>query len=404
MSDINIVDYGACGNGKIDCTEIIQLAIERCENGDRVIIPRGTFLTGAIFLKSNMTLVIEYGACLLGTKDLKKYPLMKYRFEGCEQLCHCSLINTDNKLFENITIEGGGEIDASGEYLCFAELNSNCAQRGRAVCMMNVRNLIIRNVTIRQSPSWCLHLLFCKEVIIDNVHINTQFDKNGLIYKNIINGDGIDIDSCERVKIVNTLVASQDDCISVKSGKNKEGRDLGRISKDILIENCSFQWGCGISIGSEMSGGVKNVRVIGCKFTNVLSIASIKTQRGRGGIVQDVSFQDCVHTNYDRGSFDRRQFWGVIYMNAFYKNEMEDTFLIKEVTEETPIVKDIYFRNLSIDTIKGNAIYVCGLPESPFENIRFVNIKARCEKGLEISNASHVKIDKVSIVTVKHHK
>ncbi|MDE7045101.1 MAG: hypothetical protein K2O97_08855, partial [Acetatifactor sp.] len=230
MKVYNITDYGAVPNSKKVCTKEIQKAIDLCEKGSTVYIPQGEFITGALFLKSDLTLRVD--GKLMGSGNTDDFPIMGYPYEGLDQLCYASLINTDGAPHENITIEGSGEINANGRALFKAELADAKHKRGRAVCIRNTDNVTIRGVKIRQSPAWCLHLIYCRNVLIEDVEIHTKYDENGIKYE-MHNCDGIDIDACRNVKVLNSLIASQDDCIAVKSGRDEEGRRVGIPSENI---------------------------------------------------------------------------------------------------------------------------------------------------------------------------
>ena len=153
MSIYNITDYGAVPNSGSLCTKAIQRAIDLCDSGGTVLVPAGTFITGALFLKSKMTLHLQKGAKLLASENTADFPIMGYPFEGTDQLCYASLINTDGAPHRDITIEGEGVINANGPALYSVELAENKGRRGRAVCIRNTENLTLRRVTIRQSPA-----------------------------------------------------------------------------------------------------------------------------------------------------------------------------------------------------------------------------------------------------------
>lgn len=379
------------------CTKEIQRAIDLCGKGDTVYIPEGTFITGAICLKSDMTLYLEKGARLVGSSDVKDFPIMGYPYEGLDQLCYASLINTDSAPHENITIAGEGIIDANGKALFDAEMSTESTiKRGRAVCIRNTKGVTIRGVEIRQSPAWCLHLIYCKNVLIENVKVHTKFDEQGNKY-GMHNCDGIDVDSCRDVKIINSLISSQDDCISVKSGKNREGRRAGIPSQNILIENCVFKSGFGVAVGSEMSGGVEDVFVKNCTFENVYSIASIKAIRGRGAYIRNVHYENCSLVNHSDEYGDTKWFRGAIYVDGFYGSDDFDADAPIEINEETPDVDGIYFKDISIDTTAGNAIYMCGLPELHFRNIILENVTAKGKYGIKVKNIDNLVQNNVEV-------
>lgn len=400
MSLYNIVDYGACADSGKVCTGSIQKAIDLCDRYGTVYVPKGTFISGALFLKSDITLFLEKGARLVGSGDISEYPVMGYPFEGRDQLCYASLINTDGAPHKNIKIDGKGVIDANGVALFNAEMSENKGKRGRAVCIRNTENVVIRGVTIRQSPAWCLHLVYCNNVLIDDISVHTKYDESGNKY-DIFNGDGIDIESCRNVKIVNSLIASQDDCIAVKSGRDREGRRAGISSENIVVENCEFKSGFGIAMGSEMSGGIRDVFVRNCRFENTHSIASIKTVRGRGAYIKNIHYENCSLVNRSTEHGDTKWFRGALYADGFYGEEEFDADTPFDVNEETPIVEDIYFKNITVDTIAGNAVYLCGLPEMPFEGIYMENIKAVGKHGIKVKNISNLYQMNVEVTGVE---
>ncbi|MGM9936025.1 MAG: glycoside hydrolase family 28 protein [Candidatus Ornithomonoglobus sp.] len=397
MKLYNITEYGAVPDKNTICTDAIQNAIDLCDNGGTVYVPKGDFITGALFLKSNMTLYIEEGARLIGSGRLEDFPVMGYPFEGKNQLCYASLINTDGAPYENIKIDGKGTIDANGAELFALEMKENRGKRGRAVCIRNARGVTIRNVTIRQSPAWCLHLIYCRDILIENINIHTKYDELGREYKGIFNGDGIDVDSCREVRISNSLIASQDDCIAIKSGRDEHGRRTAIASENITIENCRFKSGFGVAIGSEMSGGVQNVFVRNYDFENTHSIASIKAVRGRGGYVKNIHYENCSLINRNTEISDTKWFRGAVYADGFYGYDEFDADLKEAVSEKTPVVDGLYFKNIDVRTAAGNAVYLCGLPERPFKNIYLENVTAHGRYGMKSKNIDNLQLINVNV-------
>lgn len=401
MKVYNIIEYGAVSDGKTICTKAIQRAIDMCGKGETVYVPKGDFVTGAIFLKSNMALYIEEGGRLRGSGNSEDFPVMGYPFEGTNQLCYASLINTDGAPYENIVIDGKGILDANGTELFAAEMREKFGKRGRAVCIRNTKNVTIRNVTIRQSPAWCLHLLYCQNVLLENIEVHTKYDENGNKYEGIFNGDGIDIDSCSDVHIINSLIASQDDCIAIKSGRDVEGRRVNIPSENIFIENCTFKSGFGVAIGSEMSGGVQNVFVRNCDFENTHSIASIKAVRGRGAYVKNIHYENCTLKNHNTEISDTKWFRGAIYADGFYGLDEFDPDAVAEINERTPEVDGLYFKDITLETIAGNAVYLYGLPEKPFKNVYMENVTARGKYGMKTKNIENLQLINVDVSDLK---
>jgi len=400
---VDITDFGAAGDGETLNTHDIQRAIDSCEEGGVVYVPTGIFVTGAIFLKSDMTLYLEAGAVLLGSDKLEDYPVMEYRFEGREQLCYASLINTKNAdggRLKNITIAGSGKIDAGGNKLYRPALDRNEAARGRAVCLRNVDNVYLHEITVRNSPSWCVHLIYCNNVSIDNVKIYTKYDENGVKY-GVHNGDGIDPDSCSNVCIFNSTIASQDDCIAVKSGRDVEGRSVGIPSKNIRISNCCFESGFGVAIGSEMSGGIRDVIVKDCYFENVYSIGTVKAPRGRGNVIDNIRYENIRFVNKSLEHKDCKWFRGAIYVDQFYGLEEFDLDTAEVYGEGTAEIKNITFKNIDMMTLAGNAVYLAGLPESSLKNIRFENVNAVGKYGMKAYNVDGLVMENVKITALE---
>lgn len=395
---INILDFGADKSGRTLSTSAFQAAFDKCEKGGCVYVPEGVYRSGALFLKSDITLFIEEGAVIKGSDSTDDFPIFTYRWEGQETECYSSLLNAGigGEGAHNLVIEGGGTIDANGVTLFNEEMKEKKGARGRAVCIRNSSDITIRGVTIRQSPSWCLHLINCRDVKIDDVKIHTKYDEQGNRYEDIFNGDGIDCDSCKNVYITNSLIASQDDCIAIKSGKDAEGRAAAMISENIHVSNCRFESGFGVAIGSEMSGGVRNVTVRDCEFNNTFSIGSVKTCRGRGGVIEDILFENVTLLNTDTEHSDCKWFRGGIYVDSYYSNDEISTER-QPVTEETPLIKNVTFKNAKVDTCGGNAVYISGLPEMHCENITLENITAAGKFGMKAYFTDNLKMKNVDV-------
>ena len=360
----DITKFGAAGDGKTLNTRAIQAVIDACGAGGVVRVPAGVFLSGAIFLKSDMTLHLDEGAVLLGSPDPKDYPVMKYRSEGKEKPCYASLINTPDAKgtrWRNITIAGSGTINGNGTVLRQEEMSEKAAERGRVICIRDTDGLYLQGVTIRQSPFWCVHPIYCNGVTVNGVSIHTKYDEAGHPYPGMVNGDGLDPDSCRNVFIFNCHIASEDDCIALKSGRDAEGRAVGIPTENVRISHCLFTSGFGVAMGSEMSGGVKNVLVEDCVFQDTFSIGSVKAIRGRGSMVENITYSDCTLTNQNQKTQDSRWFRGALYVDQFYGDAKPDLSTAKPKDESTPLIRNVLFQNITLDTVGGNAI-LCSLP------------------------------------------
>ena len=392
--DYLITEYGAAGDGKSLNTAAIQRAIDVCGPGETVRVPAGCFLTGAIELKSDMTLFLEEGAVLLGSGETKDFPIVTAQFEGAFKPCYSSLINIRGKEgHRNIRICGSGKIHGNGAVLGPKELAENKGARGRTIYAEYTEGLTVEGVTVREAPSWCFHLFDCRNVLIRGISLYNKFREDGEII-GIANNDGIDPECCQNVRILDCFIESEDDCIAIKSGRDAAGRQYGKASENILVSGCRFSCGFGVACGSEMAGGVRNIRVENCSFTDSFSIASVKNCRGRGSVIEDVVYENCTLINRDESIRDSRWFRGAIYVDQYYGIADEEVDLVTkhEVTEATPAIRNITFRNLSVDTVGGNAIYICGLPECHVKNITLDNIRAAGRKGMFVQNADEVTI------------
>lgn len=395
----DVREFGAVGDGVTLDTEAIQRTIDACCEDGVVYLAGGVFRSGALFLKSRMTFFVEEGAVLLGSEDPADYPVLMHRYQGYERLCHAALINSgmDGKKYTDITIAGKGTINGSGNHLLKAELEAGMGRRGNVICLQNTDNVYMKDITVRQSPFWCVHLIYCKHISMNQITIHTKYDENGKLYGNIYNGDGFDPDSCRDVYLFHSFISSQDDCIAVKSGRDAEGREVGIPSEDIRITNCRFKSGFGVAMGSEMAGGIRNVLVQDCVFEDSFSIASVKAPRGRGAYIENVLYDNCRLVNHDRSVTSTIWFKGAVYVDCYYGEKEYDHKEKRDVNDGTPVIRNIHFRNLTADTDEGHAIYLAGLPESPLQNITFEHITASGQHGLFAQNVDGLSLCNVQV-------
>lgn len=408
----DVTSYGAVGDGMTVNTSFIQKAIDECEPGGIVYVPNGVYITGGIFLKSDMTLYVEKDAVLMGSSDIKDYPVYRYRYEGKEQMAFASLINMpsivpdhwkpdDERykpgreraehmcLWRDVTICGGGILNANGAALFEKEMamKPQGIVRGRAVSIRNTDGVYLYDITIRNAPAWCTHPTYCRNLSANKVRIYNKFDESGKPYA-VPNADGLNPDSCQGVNIFNCFIESEDDCIAIKSGNNEEGRRVGIPTTDVRISNCRFSEGFGVAMGSEMAGGIEDVKVYDCEFKNSFSLASVKNMRGRGSVIERVSYENIRFVNHSTEFHDCKWFRGAIYVDQFYATDDEklDVNTPVDVSDGTPTIRDISFRNIDLETIAGNAIYLCGLPERHLKGIVLENVKAKGKYGMKAYN------------------
>ncbi len=292
---INVRDFGAVGDGVTLNTRALQSAIDACPAGGVVLVPAGVFVSGALFLKSDMTLEIARGGVLKGSTDPSDYrPYILNRFEGWEMETHASLLNAGRldhagpANVRNLRICGQGTISGGGKTLSDAIRAAypgvtGLRVRGRLILLMNAADVEVAGLTLEEPSGWLLHYVYSERVSLHGLTIRSD----------VRNGDGIDPDSSTDSLIFDCTFSTGDDCIAIKSGKNPEGNVIARPSRNIRIFNCQFERGHGISIGSEMSGGVSGVLIEHCVAGPLLHGLQIKATPERGGYVEDVIVRDC---------------------------------------------------------------------------------------------------------------
>lgn len=379
----NILDYGAKNDTGVSNTKAIQAAINACTDGGTVYVPKGTYISGALFLKSNMTLYIEKGGVLKGSATPEDYlPMILNRFEGWEMKTYASLLNAGtlnrNGTYnvKNLRITGGGTVSGGGKRLGDAMIKANgIRSRGRLILLMNCQDVSISNLTITEPPCWTIHYLYSDNVTCHNLNIIT---------KNIRNGDGIDPDSSTDSYIFNCTFDTGDDCIAIKSGKNPEGFFIARPTRNVRITDCNFIRGHGISIGSEMSGGVSDVLVQDCKAGALLHGMQIKGTRDRGGYVKNVTVADCQLLQI------------TIFSAVNYNNDGDPA-------PELPTFENFTFRNIDLSAapVKEPVIDINGFkdPAHRLRNVTFSHIMLPENAKIVINDAERVTFTDVKSVS-----
>jgi len=314
--DVTKAPYMAAGDGNVMDTQAVQRAIDDCRAGDVVYFPAGIYKTGALRLHSNMELYLEEGAILQGTDNPKDYlPRIWSRFEGTELSCYSSLLNMgslDHKSgpnCENILIRGKGTIASGGRILAERVIASETERlkdelaalgdqireyekpetipgrvRPRLINISNCKNVRISGVTLKNGASWNVHMTYSDGIVTDHCRFYSE---------DVWNGDGWDPDSSSNCTIFGCVFYTGDDSVAVKSGKNLEENEIGRPSRNIKIFDCRCAFGHGITIGSEMSGGVEDIKIWDCDMGDSLCGIEIKGTEKRGGYVRNVQVMDC---------------------------------------------------------------------------------------------------------------
>ncbi|MFT3825378.1 MAG: glycoside hydrolase family 28 protein [Chitinophagaceae bacterium] len=442
---IKITAFGAKADGVTLNTKSINDAIVASskKGGGVVVVPAGLWLTGPIVLKSNVNLHLQKNAVLQFSEDFNQYPLVKGNWEGLPQMRNQSPLSAENQ--ENIAITGFGIIDGAGDAWRQvkkdkltesqwkrlvasggivsadnrtwypSEKNFKGSQlknpgaisadkapefydsikdflRPNMVVLANCKKILLEGVTFQNSPAWCIHPLLCENLTVRNAYVKNPWYAQ--------NGDGIDVESCKKVLIENSTFDVGDDGICIKSGRDEEGRKRNVPTEDVIVRNCVvYHAHGGFVIGSEMSGGVKNMYVSDCSFIGTDIGLRFKTTRGRGGVVEKVYINN----------INMKDIVGeAILFDMYYmakdpvpltgeKRELPKVELLP-VTEETPQFRDFVVTNV-VCTGAERGVFVRGLPEMHVKNIRLENMVLQAKKGIRCEEASGIQFKNIQLVT-----
>ncbi|AWW32939.1 glycoside hydrolase family 28 protein [Echinicola strongylocentroti] len=408
--DFNITEYGAEEGGKALNTEAIAAAIKACNEagGGRVVIPQGVYLTGAVHLLSNVNLHLKEGATLRFSRDPKDFlPLVRSRWEGMELMNYSPFIYAYQQ--ENIAITGKGVLDGHADMenwwpWCGAKhfgwkegmgrqnpsrkllhemvhdqvplderiFGEGHYMRPQFVQPFECKNVLIQDVKLINAPMWNLHPVLCENVTVERVKIETLGPNN----------DGCDPEACRNVLIKDCYFDTGDDCIAIKSGRNEDGRIPGIPSENIIIEGCEMKEGHGgVVMGSEISGGVRNVfaQNLVMDSPNLDRVLRIKTSSKRGGTVENIYMRNVVVGTYREAA---------VRFNMFYEEE----------GEHIPTIKNVIVENLQVKDGGKYAVMANAYESSPVTNFQMIN--CRIDGVDEVFNVNHmedVKFDNVLI-------
>lgn len=441
-----ITDFGAVGDGQVLNTQAFASAIEAvvAKGGGQVRVPRGIWLTGPIGLKSNINLHLEAGALVLFSPNKDLYPLVETSFEGLNTVRCQSPVYGRN--LENIAITGDGILDGSGDAWRFVkrskmtdgqwkklvesggvvgndgkswypseqfikgeQLSGMNVPEGLSkmedfrairdflrpvmVSLINCNKVLLDGPVFQNSPAWNIHPLMCENLTVRNIDVRNPWYSQ--------NGDGIDIESCKNTVVYNSTFDVGDDAICVKSGKDQDGRDRGIPNENLIIKNCVVYHGHGgVTVGSEMSGGVKNMHVSNCTFIGTDVGLRFKSTRGRGGVVEGIYISNIDMIDIPTNAISFNLYYGGLSVSEMIESAQNNTGAseLMPVTEETPQFKDISIKDVRC---KGalQAIYLQGLPEMNLENVYLENLTMEAENGLFCMDADGVVIKDLHLKT-----
>ncbi len=431
LIQVNIKDFGAKGDGITSNTKAIAAAIDAVskKGGGTVVIPEGVWLTGPIVLKNNICIDTKKGALVIFSKNRDEYPLVKTWYEGLESWRAMAPIFADKA--ENIAIIGEGIFDGSGEVwrpvkkfqMTDAEWKAIIASGGTITSdgktwhpdssalqgsihntprgemdlqiakrtktflrpvMLNLiscKKILIEGITIQNTPSWGLHPVLCDQIIFNNVKVYNE--------DWVVNGDALDLESCKNALVTNCLFDAGDDGICIKSGRDKEGRKRGVPTENVIISNCIVYSGHGgFVIGSEMSGGARNIKVSHCTFMGTDNGLRFKSTRGRGGLVENIYISDINMINIQQDA---------ILFDLYYFVK-ERSSVVPPVDETTPQFRNIFLKDI---VCKGaqRAILLQGLPEMNLNNINLKNVTIESRTGAYCSDATQIAMKNITLLT-----
>ncbi|SIT94450.1 glycoside hydrolase family 28 protein [Pontibacter indicus] len=444
---VSITDFGAVSDGLTKNTAAFEKAIADvvAKGGGKVIVPRGMWLTGPIVLKSNINLHVEEGALVLFSKDFDDYPLVKTSFEGLNTFrCQSPISGRD---LENVAITGKGVIDGNGDAWRPVKkdkmtegqwkklVNSGgvlrddgkvwypteSSKRGAVtgnfnvpldltekhqfepikdfmrpvmVSLVNCKKVLLDGPTFQNSPAWNIHPLMCEDVTIRNLTVRNPWYSQ--------NGDGLDLESCKNSVIYNNTFDVGDDAICIKSGKDKDGRERGIPTENVIVKNNVVYHGHGgFVVGSEMSSGVKNVHVSNCTFIGTDIGLRFKSTRGRGGVVENIYISNIDMINIPTQAISFNLFYGgnspVLEATQKAETEKRDERLMP-VTEETPSFRNIYMKNIRVAGAD-EALALQGLPEMNLQNVNIENAVLKAKKGITAVDSDGIVLKNVRVET-----
>lgn len=440
----NIVKFGAKGDGITLNTKSINSAIIACsqKGGGVVLVPKGLWITGPIELKSNVNLHLQANAILQFTRDFDQYELVASNWEGLPQMRNQSPIWATNQ--QNIAVTGLGIVDGGGDAWRMVKKDkltesqwaklvasggvlsedkkvwypSEKAVKGskmknpgeitgdktpefyqsikdflrpNLLVFTSCKRILLEGVTFQNSPAWNLHPLMCEDLTVRNVYAKNPWYAQ--------NGDGIDLESCKNVLIEGSTFDVGDDGICIKSGRDAAGRKRGMPTENVIIRNSTvYHAHGGFVIGSEMSGGARNIFVSDCSFIGTDIGLRFKTTRGRGGIVEKIFIKNINMIEIVGEAILFDMYYAAVDPVPLKGEKREAPKVVTyPVTEETPIFRNFDIKNVVCDGA-AKAIFVRGLPELSISDIKLENINIKAKEGIDLQEAKNISLNNINLV------
>jgi polygalacturonase len=447
---VNIADIGGVADGMTLNTEVFANAIDKMSSkgGGKVIVPAGIWLTGPIVLKDNINLHLEDGAMVRFSPDFDLYPVVWSTFEGVMTYRAQSPIS--GRDLTNIALTGAGVIDGNGQawrpvkrFKMTANQWRNLLNTGGAlvdndsywfptenaakgyvqsngnnlpqltikdefeeirdflrpvmISLISCKKVLLDGLTFQNSPAWNIHPLMCENVTIRNLTVRNPWYSQ--------NGDGLDLESCKNVVIYNNRFDVGDDAICFKSGRDKEGRDRGIATENVIVKNNIVYHGHGgFVVGSEMSGGVRNVHVSDCTFMGTNIGIRFKSTRGRGGVVENIYISNINMIDIPTEPIRFNLFYGghapVLDDGRSSADLIDLDAPAVPVNDETPSFRNIVVKNIVANGF-GNAAMFMGLPEMKLYNVRLENAILKAPNGFSMIDVEGIELVNVTVLQEK---
>jgi polygalacturonase len=374
----NVRTFGAKGDGKTKDTAALQRALDACAaaGGGTVRVPEGVYLTGSLVVRANTTLRLEQHANIVGSPNIGDYPLVRVRWEGEFRDGHRALICADNAA--NITIEGSGVI--FGPPLMESRLRD---PRGPLLIeLTGCTNTVLENFTTEYQQLWSIHALFCENFTARNLTIRTVN----------ANGDGVDVDSCSDVIIDHCDINTGDDAISLKSGRGLSAAQLDRPTRNVTIEHCTLASSsfAALGVGTELSGGIRNVKLEDCIISGRQNAIYLKSRDGRGGFIENLTGENLTINNSPT-------FIGIDLL----KKGIQANDPVPGDAEKWTRMSNISFNHIRVNNV---AELVAGknIPaEQPVDGFTITDVTGTCNRGLTLANMTHAKLAGIKLTGIQ---
>jgi polygalacturonase len=433
----SLLDFGGVPDGLTLNTAAFARALDSLsvKGGGTLVVPPGIWHTGPVRLRSRVHLLVEAGAIIQFSRDHTLYPMRVFDARGEKTIDTTSPLSGDK--LEDVAITGAGVVDGGGDAWRLVKkpkvtepfwkallasggvLNAKQTEwwptqnaldgaeatqaliaagnldpaayepyrlflRPRLLRLLDCRRVLIEGVTFRNAPNWTLHPWLCEDVTLRDVKIfNDRWAQNS---------DALDVDSCRRVHVTGCIIDTGDDGLCLKSGINEAGRRIGVPTEDVLIENCTVYEGHGgFTIGSEMSGGIRNVLVQNCTFIGTALGLRFKTARGRGGLVENIHIRGIQMTGIEGSAID---------FNFFYASNGKPAEPVATPDAGTPVFRNILFEDIVSRGSKA-AFTLRGLPEMPLQDITFRDVSLSAGTGADLAYAERIVFERVRIETAE---